>query len=327
MDLDVLTPAAGWSLSAANPTPAQIEAITEGSPILLQVGGADVLVGWIDQKRLSSSRSGTILSLSGRDHVAPLVDCSVPMTWSLKNITLYLLATQILAHLGIPAIVFGPNDIDEPIPRVHPEPGESFWDLLVRYARERRLLVWAQPGQLHISRPNYVTPPVGALCRRVPGPLAAANNVLSADHTWKVSQRRSPVTVVGQGAGGDALFGAAAGRVVGTATDPVLTALGLARPLVVQEGTIRTNARALARARWEVEKRAGDGWIGSYTIPGHGPTSASIWGLDEIVTVLDEVAGISGPRWVAAVRFTRSRSSGTTTTLTLRDLHALLPPV
>jgi prophage tail gpP-like protein len=315
VETDILTPAAAWSLEVANPTTPQIAAIEEGAAITLQVGTATVLTGWVDQKVFRSDRQGDLMTLTGRDFSAPLVDCSAPLAWaSLRNVSLRVLATRCLAAVGaVAALVVDPAG-EELLPRVHVDPGDTFWELLERHARDLRLMLWTSP-------------PVGTLHRHVPGPLSASNNVVSAELAWKVSGRRSPVTVVGQSAGGDDLFGEGASKLYGKATDAGLLAKGLTRPLVVQVATASSTRKAKARARWEVEQRQGDAWVGTYTVPGHGPTTASVWDVDAIVNVLDDRAGILGPRWIAARRLEKSRQAGTQTVLTLRDLNAILPPV
>lgn len=315
VDADVLTPAGAFTLEVAAPTAAQVAAITEGSALTLMVGSTCILAGWIETKSLSSSREGTRLSIHGRDCAAPLTDCSVPINWRHANISLAQLARLAVAELGLSLAVDADVAAEELIPHVHAEPGESFWELLERHARRRRCLIWSEPRKLRIGRPDYVSPAVGGLRRQLSG---AENNVLSAEITWRVANRRSPVTVLGQASDGS-------GRVVGQATDAELLRLGLRRPLIVQDGGVGTTKRAKERAQWEVQRRAGEGWTGTYTVPGHGPGSGRVWEIDSVVDVLDEPAGVRGPKWIAARRLQRSRN-GTTTTLTLRDLGAIAPP-
>jgi len=326
VDVDFLTPTDAYTLTVANPTSAQVTAIGEGTPISLMLGTTVLLLGWVDEKRLQSGRAGDFLTLSGRDASAPLVDCHVPMRWTWKSTTLATVAALALTELGITMAVEASAEAQAILPWVHPEPGETFWDLLDREAKRARLMLWCTPGVLHIGRPTYTSGVVGQL-RRQAGPMGANNNVKQVEIAWKTSSRRSPILVAGQCSGSDALYGAGASRVSGQATDADLVMLGLSRPAVLHDAGVRTAAQARARAKWEVSRRAGDAWSARYTVPGHRPSAGRVWGIDELVDVQDARAGVSGPKWVSAVRFTSSRQAGAETTLTLRELNSILPPV
>jgi len=328
VDADVLTPAAAFTLSVADPSPAQIAAISEGAAITLRVGATTILQGWVDEKVLQSSRgSGDILTLAGRDYTAPLVDCNVPLRWTHRRISLTQLVTLALAELGVAAAVVAHADAATLLDYVHAEPGETFWELLAREAKRLRLLLWSEPDGLHIGRPAYASAPIGTLHRHVTNPGRQLNNVAAAEITWRTSGRRSRVTVVGQSPSSDTLVGTGASRITCSATDADLVAMGLSRPAVVEDAGATSYVKARARAEWEVSRRRGEAWAGRYTVPGHGPADGQVWDIDAVVSVLDDRAGVQGPRWCSARKFSKSRDAGTTTTLTLRELNAILPAV
>ena len=324
LESDFLTPTDGFTFTVADPTEDQVAAVSEGASVQLVFGRTTVLSGWIDEKRLTCSRQGSQLTLTGRDFAAPLVDCSVPLRWTWRDVTLLHLAELALDELGVTADIIADADASQKVKYVRPSPGETFWQVLARETERLRLMLWTEADGLHIGRPDYTSAAVGTLrlCR-TPS-LAKDNNVKSAEHAWRTSGRRSRVTVVGQSGGDDALFGGSASQVSASATDDALVALGLNRPHVLEDAGCRTRAACTDRAKWEVSSRLGEGWVGTYTVPGHGPSDGVVWDVDSIVNVLDERAGVRGPKWIAARRFARSRE-GTTTVLTLRDLNAILP--
>lgn len=327
VDADVLTPAAAFTLSVADPSPAQVAAVSEGAAITLRVGTVTILTGWIDEKVLQSSRgSGDVLTLTGRDFTAPLVDCSVPLRWTHRRVSLQQLAALALQELGVTAAVVAHADAAQLLDYVHPEAGETFWELLAREAKRLRLMLWSEPDGLHISRPDYTSAAIGTLHRHVAYPARQSNNILEAEINWRTSGRRSSVTVVGQSPSSDSLSGLGSSRIVAQASDTDLVALGLTRPAVVEDAGATSYAKARARAQWEVSRRRGEAWVARYSIPGHGPAEGQVWEVDAVVSVLDDRAGVQGPRWCSARKFQKSRQ-GTTTSLTLRDLNAILPAV
>lgn len=321
VERDLLTPAATWTVEVADPADEDVATITEGTAIVLMVGKTILLRGWVDERQLSSSRDGgDRLSLSGRDLAGPLVDCNPPRSWSQKNTTLVDLARRVLAELGVTATVVAESpQASEAIRWAHAEPGETFWELLARLARARRCMIWVGASSLHIGRPDYTSEPVGDLQRATARPLSLANNVLGAEITWKVSGRRSHVTVLGQAEGpwDDA-------QLVGKAKDQELVDLGLYRPMVVDDGEIKSTSQARARARYEASKRRGEALVATYTVPGHGPKAGQVWTPNTRVNVFDERAGLQGVHWLAACSFGKDRG-GTTTRLTLREDDAILP--
>lgn len=320
VDRDILTPADGWQLSVGNPTAAQVAAIQEGSAIALSIGATPLLRGWVDTKQLSRSRDGTRLVLNGRDQVAPLVDCSAT-TQLISGTTVAAAAQKALQSLGIAARVDADAAATTPV-RVAVEPGETFWDVLERLAKAAGVMVWAEPGVLRIGRPDYVSAPVASL---VLSDTPLRSNIVSIEHSWNVSGRRSTVQVGGQGGGSDTLFGATSSSVRGTATDAELVAMGLVRPLILSDADASSASAARARAEWEVSRRQGEAWTATVGLRGNGPSPGQVWTPNTVVTLDDDRAGVHGPHWISAVSLSGSRDQGTRTALTLRRLGAILP--
>jgi prophage tail gpP-like protein len=320
---DLLTPADGWSLEVAHPTPDQISAIGEGASLTLLAGEEVVLRGRVDSRQVSVNRGGTRLTLQGRDRVAPLVDCSTPVGWTWRSISLVRLAELAISELGVALeVVEAEPEAETTLDVVRPEPGETFWELLTRHAARRRLLVHATPEGLRFIRPNYDQPVLGRLCSYT-DERRRQNNVLQADVTWQTSQRRSPVVVLGQGSGRGR---GAAPSLRGEAVDDALVALGLRRPLVIVDGEAETSAEARDRAEWEIGSRRGEGLVARYVVAGHGPAAGRCWAPDTLVQVDDQHTGLAGVYWVSAVQLSRSRDGGTTSSLTLHERGAILPP-
>lgn len=321
-------PAGTWTVDARNPTPAQLSLLTLGSPTSLMVGTRQVLRGYLDRVETRRSRSGTSVRLSGRSLAAPLVDCCPPASWSWRQVSLATLAEKACSELGVPATVEArAAEASALVAYAKAEPGETYWQVLERYARKARIMPWMSgPGTLALGRPDYTTAPVAEL---VIGLAASRNrtNVQEASRVRDLAGRYSSYTVLGQGRGGRKATAATAGQPVGRAADAELVAAGLVRPLVLDDGDLRSTAEAQARAEYEASMRLYAADVLECVVPGHGPSLAEIWAPDSQVTVLDELNGISGTRWISAARFLRDREGGTRTALTLRVPGTLLPAV
>lgn len=321
LDADFVSPADAWSVEAANPTAAQIASLVTGASVQVLVGGVPVLTGLLERKAIRRSPDGTVISISGRDLAAPLVDCCPSPGWGATSLSLEGVAAAAITELGIVATLSVVPEAQVPRPHLRPEPGETWWALLDRLARKARLMVWMTPaGTLSIGRPDYLSPPVGALVF-TPG---ARCNVKEGIYTEDLSGRFSAVTVVGQTAGSDFSGG---GSVSGTAQDAELVARGLHRPTVVDDGEVASSAEARDRAAWEISHRAFASKTLQYTVVGHGPSEGVLWAPNQQVTVEDDiVAGGRGTWWISGRRLLRD-AGGTRTVLTLHPPNLLLPAV
>lgn len=321
---DFEQPCAAFTLVVANPTAGQVATILEGSRITLEVGAERILSGFIDTKSLSISSAGSEMTLSGRDHAAPLVDCSLLPEQRFSNISLARLAERLLSDLAVRATVStNADEAEAPIANVKPEPGERPWGLLARLAAQVRLRVWTVPGGIMIGRPDYTSAPVGTLQHRR-DERRDVNNILRIDHEWSISRRRDPVVVIAR-AGGRA--GSDGGGVRVQVRDTYMQGIDMRRPLVIEDGDSTTVNEARARGNYELSDRQGRAWRAVVTVVGHGPTPTKLWAPNQVVVLDDDQAGESGPVWIQSVDFSRSRTSGTTSTLNLRTLGSLLPPL
>lgn len=318
IERDFFSPADGWSVELGDPTDAQVDAVAEGETVTLMLGNKVLLRGWVETRSLSSDRGGDRLTLAGRDLAAPLVDCSVPVSWVRTTTSLKGLAEAMVRDLGLSMTVTAEaTEATEALKSARPEVGESYWELLDREAKRLELMVWVDVDGLHLGRPDYESQPVGELRRLTSGPGREANNVLRAEVAWRTNVRRSPVWIYGQADSDDDVKKSA------TATDPVLTAAGLKRPLVLWDGGIKSTKAAGRRAEREVAERAAQGIELHYTVPGHADASGAAWTPNTVVLVNDQRAGVSGKYWLSTVALARSRA-GTTSELSLRPLYNTL---
>ena len=324
VDADFVSPADTWSVEVHNPSAPQLAALVTGTPVVLMVGSAVAMRGLLERKEIRRTASaGTVVALSGRDLAAPLIDCSPPASWGYTNTPLAAVAQAALTELGVAGTVSAAPEAQQPRGRIKTEPGETYWNLIERHAKKLRLMVWMTPeGILQLGRPDYLSAPVGTLVHGARG-----GNVLEASYSEDLAGRFTDVTVVGQFAGTDDAFGAAAGQVKGTAQDSELRARGLYRPTTIDDGDVESSTEARARAAWEVSNRAFAAQQLQYMIAGHEAAPGVLWAPNQQVVVRDELVGITGTWWISGRRFTRDRAGGTRTALSLRPPGLLLPAI
>lgn len=322
---DFLVPADGWVVEGFAPSSLNLAAITLGLPVIVSVGGAPVMHGVIESIDTSHTEQGLRLTLGGRDLVGGLVDCSPGMLWSWRSMSLAAVAQQACAELGLAIVVQADAEAQVPLNYIKADPGETYWSVLQRTARRLRMMLWLTPaGVLRIGRPDYLSPPVATL---VHNPELGQSNVKEFRRSQSLADRFTQVTVVGQTAGGDALFGATAAQLTGVAVDPQLAALGIVRTTTIDPGDVESMKEAEARARWEISRRNFDGETLELVVAGHGPLPSVLWEPDQLVTIVDAVAGASGLWWISKRRFLRDAAEGTRTALTLHPPNLLLPAV
>ncbi len=323
------TPADGWRVEVRSPSSAQLQQLQLATVVTLMLGSNRALRGRLDRKELRRTRSGgTVVVLSGRDMAAQMVDSTPPSSWSFRNISLSALAVKAMQALGISATVNPHSDALQVLDWVKAEPGETYWQVLERYARKARLMLWMTPrGILHIDRPDYTSTPVASLVNASSDAKREQTNVEEALYSSDITHRFSSVTVLGQSKGSSSLFGSTAAHIKGEADDDELAELGVVRTLVLDDGDLRSKAEATARAEWEVSHRRYQGQSLEYVVAGHGPTPTSLWRLNTMVNVYDELAEIDGPWWLAGYRLLRDGRAGSRTALTLKPPNSLLPAV
>lgn len=254
-----------------------------------------------------------------------LVDCAPPVAFSLPGGTLASIATALCGSLKV-LIAPGASAAVPRTDAISAGKTEPVWSTLTGLAAQVTppCHVWCDPlGLVHVEAMTdyYMRPPVDILQCYPPGPQAAANNILDYTLRDDAGDRYSTIIVHGQGSQralqGNAATGLLSAPVMGAFQDPDLTARGVYRPLVIEDGAARNIAQAQARAVREVMLRRIQGLKIECDVAGWTTTTGVPWAVTQMVQVNLAEDRIVKPYFIAGRRFTLDKQNGRRTRLTL----------
>jgi prophage tail gpP-like protein len=316
IDSDLLSPADDWNMSASfssesaqdNTLP---EFVFEGATARLMLGDDVLLDGLVDSVDHMVDKHSHNFELSGRDRASLLLDCSAPIL-SLQMATLEQIINKAVIPLGITNIEYRAKPA-APRQKVHTEPGQSVWEWLHSACEANQVWPWFTPdGKLVIGAPDYTSSPVADLILRFSG---EGNNVKSIQRSQSIYQSFSEVTVLGQSAGsGDVGHN----NMKGVAKDE---SMPIYRPRTVIDGNCESIDLAIHRAnKIMADSRMSRDKL-SIKVDGHRVATSngtgSPWAPGMRVHVLSEPHRIDAVYFLIRRTFTRSRSAGPATDLSL----------
>lgn len=327
-----------------------VNRLRKGGQFQVQVNGAAQLSGFIDRVAIESSRSGTSVTVSGRDILSPVVDSHIDRKLAVdKNTSLTKLA-EIVFHrefelpvtfgAGFVEILSNAQAIDrardrmvgkpvkarpvqrrrkatDPLKEIRPRPNEGAYAYFARFAHRVGFHAWAQPdGQgVILGSPNYDQDAIGELVN-LRGGAGGANTIERASITSDNTSVPSHVYVYGKSSKpGDK------SSVIGYAVNE---SAPFFKPFYITDDESDDKDHADAYARYMLGKALRQACVYQVTVRGFSdPATGAIYNVDTVINVHDEVCGVDGPMWVEKRTFRKSRS-GTFTDLTLIPADSLL---
>lgn len=318
IDSDFLTPADAWHVSLGLNEGKMPPDVVTGAPVEVRVDGETVLTGRIDEINHPVSKTGHTFSMSGRDKAADLVDCSAPI-FGKELVSMSEIIAAFTRPFGITK-----QRIDAESTRIRArvrvEPGDMAWDALARAAEANGLWPWFEPdGTLVVGGPDYSTPVVATLILRRDG---KGNNVISLTKHESMHGRFSKVTVLGQRPGSALEQGKP--DLSGAAEDDGMSSWS--RPKIVMDHECDSGAVCEDRARKLIADSRLNGLTLTAVVQGHRivapgqEADGQLWKPGQRIRVTSEPHGIKEQVFFLMGRkFTRGRSDGTRTTLTLKE--------
>jgi prophage tail gpP-like protein len=292
--------------------------IAAGMECEVLIGRDPVIKGYIDKVTPSFSASDHGIAVSGRDRSADLVDCAAahkPGQW--MNLSALQICEILAKPFGVPVRAEG--DVGAPFPSVKLEQGEKAFEALDKCLKQRELL--ACPD----GEGGLVLLKIGALEHVMA--IVQGENILSASADYDMTDRFSDYHVQAQNKGGDDAWGKAVCAVHAESKD---AAVRRYRPMIVRAENAVDSAGAKQRAAWECVVRAARAVTVSVTVQGFrqgppGDASAPLWQVNAMTDVDIPFLRIQQRLVSGKVTFKRDASSGSTTTLELKDPAAYKP--
>ncbi len=306
----------------------------EVSPLRIRPGsdaevflGEDLVVsGYIDSLDVSYAGREHVVSVAGRSRTADLVDCAAVAGKSWRNTKIEAIAKDLAATYNV--TVKAEVDTGDPIKRHKTQRGETVYDAIERMARLRALLVTDDPdGSLLLTRAgSFAETVAGVVVFSQTGTtdattaLVLGENILAGSAVFDVSERFSEYRVKGQLAGDDLNFG----EVLQTDGESEDTDIERTRILLLDAEARADKARCKLRAAWEAATRYGKSLRLSYVVQGWRQGDGRLWEPNQLVTVVDDYAGIDGEFLAIEVAY-RLDEGGSFTTIQLAPIEGYEP--
>lgn len=290
--------------------------IKPGDKCDILADGETLISGYVDVINTSFSATDRSITVQGRDKSADMVDCSAnnkPGSW--ENITIGDLAKKLAEPFGIS--VTDKSGDKTPFKLAKLQPGETAYEMLERYARQRGILTTADgKGGITLTKPGKEKSAVS---------LAQGVNILSASGTADHSSRFSEYLVTGQNFGSDFAFADDAAQVEAKAKD---SEIRTARKLVIVAANATDTAGMKAVAEWESTVRAARSSPLKITVQGwRQGTAGEIWRPGLLVSVQSSWLRLDSPKefMINAVTLSKSDQQGTLAELDLMRPSAYQP--
>ena len=292
--------------------------ISAQAPIVLKIDNDEILTGYVDAVEPNYDENGLLITVSGRDKTADLVDCSAANTpGSFNKTTFKNIVAALIKPFGISAVY--EVEISDRKMKFSIDAGASIFQTLEKLTALEGVLMQTDPaGRLVFPKNTFQRADTG---------LATGDNILRIRFPYDFTDRFSPYIVRGQAAGDGSTQWAKSQPVIGAfSVDPVVNRY---RPLILQAETAATAASTLRRAQWERTIRRARALRGHVVVQGWRQTgSDQLWTTNQIVNVYaPKIRVVNLDLLISEVVFNKSES-GAETRLTLvpKDSFILEPP-
>lgn len=278
--------------------------IVEEDECTVELNGASVISGWVEQRAQSINATSRTFAVSGKDKAAALVENSALLDrYSFKSTNALEVARAVASPFGVTVRAGAGVDLPR-LRKIAINPGETAFEVIQRVAEASGLIV-VSDGQGAMTLTQAGTERAEA--------IVEGRNVLSASITYNAAERFASYVVLGQRPG-DNNTKASGLRVRGQATDADVRRPDRVHVIRPQRAVTRADARRLAD--WTARNRAATAEEVSVVVQGWEQRQGGVWPLNALTATRIESLGIDGDLLIAGAAHTLS-NSGEITTLTL----------
>lgn len=325
IDADIYATASAFQLELARPE----FSIKPGKECQLWVNDALELTGIIDVVVPSYDKSGSKLTVTGRDLMGWCVDAHVKEFITVQNKTVKALAEWLLKKaprefFKLSTVQYAENVVgrlkskaarvagyDTTTALSQIEPGMSVFDVLSEYAKSKGMLFYSMPNATFVfGKPKESGAPSFTLTNRK---NSNGNNIIFGEKSEDISKRYSEVTVVGQKQGQDGYLSGEWNIEAPALKDKTFPFF---KPYVHKDEFGGNQPKQ--QARMMLEKMRHDGFRLNYIVQGHSQGKKN-WSINELAHVVDEDPDfqLNGSFLLYGRTFEKSKDKGTTTKLRL----------
>lgn len=360
-DNDLLNLGDQWAVTLPDPKGELVGKLQRGQSAELyfedrNLPRTKVVTGLITQRRgVANNRTGTKVVVGGADIGWHLVNGCAPMWKRLRGANWKKLLDEATAEpswhfagvkfenhrntkikQGRAGVGYLQNyTTPSYVPPIEVELGESWADILIRYAqRENRLVNVSSDGYLQLFEPNYKGRAAYRFIARRKDPNQ--NNVIESALDERIDGVYSDVTCVGSVVryiGTDDRTNPHQGQFVGRYSDanaPFYRLLTFADGEVYSNSPVKgqRETQSQKRAQWRARREQFNAWEYTATVSQHSQWSATeevpLWiTVDTMAEVDDEFHGVKGNYYITRVRYQRTKQQGTTTEVHMRQANLL----
>ncbi len=241
-----------------------VRQINPGQSCQVMIDQAVVITGYVDTVTPQYDKQQHMITVTGRDKTADLVDCSaIYQSGQWSGRALDQIAANLCEPFGIK--VFRATDVGSPLYQFSIEESETVFECLERAARMKAVLLVSDGlGNLVLTRAGSGAPV---------GTLTEGDNILAARGEFSWKDRYSRYIVKAQGVGSDDMFGMNVAHQQAEIRDSNIDRY---RPLIVLAEDQGTGATLSQRAQWERNVRMGRGSRATVTVHGWAH-DGSLW--------------------------------------------------
>lgn len=348
LESDFLTPCDRFEFTAGAEIagPDLAKKFPMGTFAAVDVNGKRQFQGIVKHVKLTASRNGTSLTVTGYDILHPLVRgninprIEIPKETTIADLVQKVVNDQFALPYAIfdndnaSAIAIGSDAVkkgkkyesrhkrDLKIKDIRPHDGEGAFDYVARILSHYGYWMWAQQDGLGvvIGGPDYEQTPAYTLVRKHDpnaGGAGLGNNILDATSDHNEESVPSHVFVRGS----DAAAGAK-GTVKAMAENPLVSYFV---PAYIADRDASDRQKAETIARRFMAKQMRNWYVYECTVAGFSdPANGAIYNVNSVANVLDEKTGTEGRMWIESRTFEASRSGGKVTRLKLIPLGTLV---
>lgn len=303
-------------LSSLDPSSGVDLVVRPGDACQVKLGSDVVITGYVDRVGNGGSPTAHALRVIGRGKCQDLVDCSAE--WpkgQIKGASALEIAKKLAQPYGIAVQLANGAKPGPEVPQFNLTYGETAAEIIQRVARAAALLAYEDAnGILNLAA-------VGT--RQAASGIIYGENVESWDDELSMDQRYSEIvcTALSQDVWGDLGDG---GLFFDTEKDPNVPR-HRRMYMVLEEAATGAQPFTIAKAKWEMARRAGRATMVQATVDSWRDKSGTLWAPNSLVPVaLPGFPASSSPLCISEVTFRRD-NSGTHADLVLYPPAAFSP--